>query len=167
MVGQATKQRSNNRAQELAVFDNRNAAEQAKNMLQQQEDLSLRDIRIEGDIDPYEEVAAMGTTVGPEAGLLIGAFLGGIVGVIFVAVYSTIAYGELVNTSFNQLSVIALAVGGAIFGVLTGNRVRNAKLPAQKQKGNPNVPRRFQLMVEGDDAALNRAHELLGHPTAS
>jgi hypothetical protein len=167
MTAQTTQQRPPTQTQELAVFDNRQAAEAAQNLLQQQADLSLSDIRIQGDINTYEEVAAMGTTVGPEAGLLIGAFSGGIVGVVFVAIYSTLAYGDLVNTPFNQLSIVAFTLAGAIFGIFTGNRIRNAQLPAQKQKGNSEVPRRFQLMVEGDAEALTQARECLGYPTAS
>jgi len=167
MVRQATEQRPNMQAREIAVFNNRNAAEKAKQLLQQQENLSLRNISIKGEIDPYEEVAAMGTTVGPEAGLLIGAFSGGIVGAIFVSIYSTLVYGDLATTTFNQLSIIAFIIAGAIFGVITGNRIHSAKLPAQKQKGNPNVPRRFQLMVEGDEEAFNRANEVLSDSTTS
>ncbi|RZM75240.1 hypothetical protein [Leptolyngbya iicbica] len=167
MTAQTTQQRPTTQTQQLAVFDNRQAAEAAQNLLHEQEDLSLSNISIEGDINTYEEVAAMGTTVGPEAGLLIGAFSGGVVGVVFVAIYSTIAYGDLVNTTFNQFSIVAFIAAGAIFGLFTGNRIRNAQLPAQKQKGNPDVPRRFQLMVEGDAEALNQAREVLGYPTAS
>ena len=167
MTAQTTQQRPPTHTQELAVFDNRQAAEAAQNLLQQQADLSLSDIRIQGDINTYEEVAAMGTTVGPEAGLLIGAFSGGIVGVVFVAIYSTLAYGDLVNTPFNQLSIVAFTLAGAIFGIFTGNRIRNAQLPAQKQKGNSEVPRRFQLMAEGNAEALTQARECLGYPTAS
>lgn len=167
MVGQATQQQSNAQMREIAVFDNRNAAEQAKSLLQKQEDLALSKINIEGQMDVYEEVDAMGTTVGPEAGLLVGAFIGGIIGVIFFSIYSTFAYGDLVNTAFSRFSVFAFTIAGAIFGVLSGKRIRDARLPEQKQKGNPYVPRRFQLLVEGDEASLNRASELLGYPTAS
>ena len=167
MVGQATQQRPKTNMREVAIFDNRNAAEQAKSLLQKQEDLSLSNISIKGEMDVYEEVGAMGTTVGPEAGLLMGAFIGGIIGVIFESIYSTFVYGDLVNTTFNQFFVVAFAIAGSIFGVLAGNRIRNAKLPEQKQKGNPYVPRRFQLMVAGDEDSLNRASQLLGYPTAS
>jgi len=167
MVGQAMQQRPNARMREIAVFDDRKAAEQAKSLLQKQEDLSLSNISIEGAMDVYEEVDAMGTTVGAEAGLLVGAFIGGVIGVIFVSIYSTFVYGDLATTTFNQLSVVAFTIAGAIFGVLSGKRIRDAKLPEQKQKGNPYVPRRFQLMVEGDDESLNRASQLLGYPTTS
>ncbi|MEM9769663.1 MAG: hypothetical protein AAF892_17510 [Cyanobacteria bacterium P01_D01_bin.71] len=149
----------------IAVFDDRSDAEKVKVQLQQSE-AGLTDIRIEGDINPYEEVAAIGTTVGAEAGLLTGAFLGGIVGVIFVAIYSTVAYGSVVNTSFNRFAIVALTVVGAVSGAFIGKRIRQAKAPAQKQKGNPEVPRRFQVWVEGNDAAIAKANEVLGHPTA-
>ena len=167
MVGQATQQRPKTNMREVAIFDNRNAAEQAKSLLQKQEDLSLSNISIKGEMDVYEEVDAMGTTVGPEAGLLVGAFIGGVVGVIFVSIYSTLVYGDLANTTFNQFSIVAFTIAGAIFGTLSGKRIRDAKLPAQKQKGNPYEPRRFQLLIEGDDDSMNQACQLLGYPTAS
>jgi hypothetical protein len=165
MEGQATQHRPNVRQQEIAVFDNRNAAEKAKSILQQAE-LSLQNISIQGEIDPYEEVAAMGTTVGAEAGLLIGAFMGGTIGLIAYSIYSTQLYGELVNTPFNQLFVAAFTIAGAIFGVISGNRIRSSKLPQQKQKGNPDVPRRFQLLVEGTQENLAKAQEMLGYPAS-
>ncbi|MGD1862111.1 MAG: hypothetical protein ACFB0E_19355 [Leptolyngbyaceae cyanobacterium] len=159
------KSESKLQKQQIAVFDDRDDAEQVKEKLLQSE-ADLTDIRIEGEINPYEEVAAMGTTVGPEAGLLAGAFLGGVVGVIFVAIYSTIVYGDVINTSFNRLAIVALTIAGAVFGVLIGKQIRQAKLPTQKQKGNPEVPRRFQVWVEGDNKAIEAANEVLGHPTA-
>lgn len=165
MEGQANQQSTNIQQREVAVFDSWNAAQKAMDILQKA-DVSLRNISIEGDIDPYEEVAAMGTTVGAEAGLLIGAFFGGTIGIIFDSIYSTLVYGELVNTSFQQLAIVVLTIVGAIFGVLAGNRLRSAKLPQQKQKGNPDVPRRFQLMVEGSPENLSKAGELLGYPAS-
>ena len=137
MVRQATEQRPNMQAREIAVFNNRNAAEKAKQLLQQQENLSLRNISIKGEIDPYEEVAAMGTTVGPEAGLLIGAFSGGIVGAIFVSIYSTLVYGDLATTTFNQLSIIAFIIAGAIFWCHHWQSHSQCKASRPKAKGQP------------------------------
>lgn len=167
MAEQTVQQPTNTiQKRQIAVFDNRNAAEKAKEILQKS-DVDFNDIRIEGEITPYEEVAAMGTTVGAEAGFLIGAFLGGTIGVIFVTVYSTFVYGEVINTSFNQLAIAIAVIAGAIFGVFIGKQVRNANLPEQKQKGNPNAARRFSLWVEANDEALNKADEILGYSAAS
>lgn len=167
MEGQATQQRPNVRQQELAIFDDWNAAQKAKELLQTSEDVSLKNIHVKGEIDVYEEVSAMGTTVGSEAGILIGAFIGGIIGLIFFSIYSTVAYSQLVNTPFGRFAVIAFTIAGSVFGWTIGNRIRKANLPEQKTKGNPNVPRRFRLMAEGDTAAIAKASEMLGYPTTS
>lgn len=164
MEEQATKQQ-NMQQRELAVFDNLNAAEKAKELLQKAE-VSLQNIRIEGDINRYEEVAALGTTVGPEAGLLIGGFFGGTLGVILFSIYSTMAYGELVNTNFGRLMIAVLAIGGALAGILFGNRLRAGEPLDEKQKGNPNIPRRFQLMGVGSPENLTKAGEILGYPAS-
>lgn len=165
MESQTIERQADMQQRELAVYDNYPAAQKAQNTLEQA-DLSLQNVRIEGDINRYEEVAAMGTTVGPEAGLLIGAFLGGVIGILFFSVYSTVAYGELVNTNFGRIAIIGLAIAGSVLGVLIGNRVRAAKLPEQKQKGNPNVPRRFQLIVVGNSEDIDKAGEVLGQPAS-
>lgn len=162
MEGQAIQQRPQMQQKEIAVFDNYSEAQQAQKKLQEAE-VSLRSISIEGDINAYEEVAAMGTTVGKEAGILLGAFFGGIVGVIFVSIVSTWSHGEVINSTFNQTSVLALTVIGGFVGAIAGNRYRSAKLPQQKQKGNPNVPRRYQIIAEGDSENLAKAGEILGY----
>lgn len=165
MEGQTTQPQSDIQQRELAVFDNLNAAQKAKDMLQKA-GVSLQNIRIEGDINRYEQVDAMGTTVGAEAGLLIGAFLGGTLGVIFFSIYSTLTYGELVNTGFGRLAISIMTIVGAVLGVLAGNRIRSTNLPEQQQKGNPNVPRRFQLMGVGSPDDLSKAGEILGQPAS-
>jgi hypothetical protein len=162
-MAESVNQNPGTQKAEIAVFDNFNAAQKAKDLLQRSE-LALQNLRIDGDINTYEEVAAMGTTVGPEAGLLLGAFYGGTLGVIFVAIFSTLIHGGVILTQFNQLAVVGFAIAGAAIGVISGNRLRSAKLPEQKTKGNPDVPRRFQLMVEGSAENISRAKEMLGQP---
>ncbi|MGF1459837.1 MAG: hypothetical protein ACFBSG_12525 [Leptolyngbyaceae cyanobacterium] len=166
MVSQLEQQHSTTQRQKIAVYDNLSAAQQAKEQLQQ-EGLSLNEVSIEGDINVYEEVAALGTVVGGEAGLLIGAFFGGTAGVIFVSIYSTLTYGDVVNSSFNQLAIIVLTIAGAVLGLIQGKRIRKDHLPEQKQKGNPDVPRRFQLIVEGDRDSIDKASKILRFSAAS
>jgi hypothetical protein len=165
MESQTIERQTNTQPHEIAVYDNLSAAQQAQQSLEQA-NLSLQNVRIEGDISDYETVAAMGTTVGAEAGLLIGAFFGGTLGILFFTLYSTLVYGELVNTNVGRIAIIGLAIAGSLLGVLVGNRVRSAHLPNQNQKGNPNAPRRFRLLAAGHTDDIAKAAEVLGQ-TAS
>lgn len=163
MTAQSVQDQPNLLQQEIAVFDNFNAAQKAEALLKNS-DFDLSNITIEGEISAYEEIAAMGTTVGAEAGLLLGAFLGGSVGIVAVSMLSTVIYGDLATTPLTQFSTIGFIVGGGLVGAIAGQRIRQNHLPAQKQKGNPDVPRRFQLWVEGSEENLAQAKEALGYP---
>jgi hypothetical protein len=165
MTAQSVQDQPNLLQQEIAVFDNLNAAQKAEALLRNS-DFDLGDITIKGDINAYEEVAAMGTTVGAEAGLLLGAFLGGSLGILVVSILSTVIYGNLATTSLTQLSTLGFIAAGALVGAIAGQRIRQNHLPAQKQKGNPDVPRRFQLQVEGSKESLAQAKEALGYPVS-
>ncbi|MDB9525608.1 hypothetical protein PN498_06385 [Oscillatoria sp. CS-180] len=162
MEGQSTQKRPQLKQGEIAVFNNWNEAQKAKTKLERSE-LSLRNLKVEGEITPYEEVSAMGTTVGAEAGILLGAFLGGSLGVIFVSIVSTWLHGGIINSPFNQASIVVFTIAGAVLGVISGNRIRANAKPKQKQKGNPNVPRRFQLTADASTEDLAKAREMLGY----
>jgi hypothetical protein len=104
----------------------------------------------------------MGTTVGSQAGIFIGVSLGGILGFILMTIISTLTQGEVVNSSFNRLLIFAFSAAGALIGVLVGRRVRAENMTGQRTKGNPDLPRRFQLLVEGSDEDISKAREILG-----
>ena len=158
-----TLQRQPNLQQKkIAVFDNLETAQAAKEKLQNS-DVTFERLSIDGEITPYEEVAAMGTTVGLEAGILIGAFFGGTLGVIFVAILSTQLYGTVTSSTMNQLLIACFTAAGILLGAIAGRNVRNAHLSEQKQKGNPDVPRNFGLLVTGSSDAIHRAEEILGY----
>lgn len=165
MTAQSIREQTNQQRDELAIFNNLKAAEQAQNQLQEN-DLELSEFSIEGDINTYEEVAAMGTVVGTEAGILAGAFLGGTIGVILVAIASTWANGELVNTTFYRFLIAATVVGGGLIGAIVGKRIRANSSVKQRQKGNPGVPRRFRLIATGSAENLTKAKEMLSNTQA-
>jgi len=165
MTAQSITEQANQQRNELAIFNDLKAAEQAQSQLKYS-DLELPEISIEGDINTYEEVAAMGTTVGAEAGILAGAFLGGTIGVILVAIISTLAYGELVNTVFTRFLITVTIFAGGLMGAISGKRIRAASSAEHRQKGNPNVPRRFRLIATGSTENLTKAQEILSNTQA-
>ncbi|PSN19283.1 hypothetical protein C7271_08125 [filamentous cyanobacterium CCP5] len=116
-------------------------------------------VMINDDVTVYNEVAAQGTTVGSEAGLVTGAFLGGTVGAILAIVQG---FYFPTNTLLpGQLVIIGLTSVGAIMGALFARRIRNNHLPEQKLKGNPDIPRRFRVEVSGSDDEIRQARQVL------
>ena len=116
-------------------------------------------ITIDDHVEPYIQVNALGTTTGIEAGLWLGILYGATVGIILVSAYSVLTAGEFVNSPFNRYLVVAFTAIGGLTGAVSGRRLRSAALPEQKQKGNPDMPRRFRLMVSGDQEVIQRARQ--------
>ena len=148
--------------QEIAVFDNLTTAQNAKQTLSQS-DLDLNGVEINGDINSYEKLAAVGTVVGGEAGLLVGLFYGGTLGVIAVLVVATLITGEVQNSALHYAVIAAFALAGALFGYILSQRIRADHLPVGATKGNPDVPRRFKLFVEGSPEEISKAKDMLGY----
>jgi len=166
MDAQTKQQESQTVQQEIATFDNFNAAQKAKQLLQESE-LALRSLSIDGEIDNYEKLAAMGTVVGAEAGIIIGAFYGGTLGIIAVSMVSTLLNGAVINSPLNYGLITGFTIAGGLVGAIAGNRIRSNSLPEQKTKGNVDAPRRFQLIVEGQSSDITKAQEMLGYPVSS
>lgn len=149
----------------IAIFNERSEADSAKQAIQNS-GIEPRKIMIDDHVDPYNQVAAMGTTVGGEAGLLVGAFYGGVVGVIAVVIGSVWTTGHYTVSTFQQLAIVGFAIAGAIVGALAGKGLRKAQPAGQMVKGNPDVPRRFRLLVEGSTNEVVQAQQALGQPVS-
>ena len=149
----------------IAIFEDWNAASKAKQAIQNA-GLAAQKVSIDDHIDPYVQVASMGTTVGRQAGTLLGAFYGGVLGVIFATIESTWVHGQMDVSPFNQLAVVAFTVAGALIGSISGQRFRMAELPARKEVGNPDIPRRFRIVINsGNPDEIAQAQQALGQPT--
>jgi hypothetical protein len=157
-IGMATQKR-----EIVAIFENRHEADQAKQTIQNS-GIDGRKVMIDDHVEPYTQVAAMGTTVGGEAGLLLGAFYGGVVGVIAVVIASVWTTGHYTVSRPEQLAVIGFAIAGAVLGSLSGKGLRRMQPAGQKIKGNPDAPRRFRLMVQGSTNEVLQAQKALGQP---
>lgn len=116
-------------------------------------------VTINDEVTVYNEVAAQGTTVGSEAGLVLGAFYGGTVGVILA-----IIQGFYIPTDTllpGQLIIAMLTLAGAVVGVIAAKRIRSSYLPEQSTKGNPDIPRRFRVEVSGSDDDINQVRQVM------
>lgn len=116
-------------------------------------------IMINDDVTVYNEVAAQGTTVGSEAGLVLGAFYGGTVGIILATIQ-----GFYIPTDTllpGQLIIAVLTLVGAVVGAIAAKRIRADHLPEQRTKGNPDIPRRFRVEVAGSENDINQARRVM------
>jgi hypothetical protein len=147
----------------IAIYTERSQADNARQTLQNS-GIDPQQISIDDHVEPYNQVAAMGTTVGGEAGLLVGAFYGGVVGVMAVVIASVWTTGQYTVSTFEQLAVVGFTIAGAVVGAVTGKGLRAAQPAGQKVKGNPDMPRRFRVMVEGSPNQVVQAQQALGQP---
>lgn len=149
----------------IAVYKDWSAAKQAKETLQNS-GLMAQKVAIDDHVEPYNQVASIGTTVGGEAGLWLGLFYGGVVGVILATIEMAWAPNAMAGSSLNQLTVVAFTIGGAVLGAIAGKRFRTMALPYQKTLGNPNMPRHFRLVINnGSPDEIAQAQQALGQPT--
>lgn len=148
----------------IAIYNDRSEADSAKQTIQNS-GIDPQQIQIDNHVEPYNQVAAMGTTVGGEAGLLVGAFYGGVVGIMAVAIGSVLTTGQYTVSTPEQLAVAGFTIGGAVVGALAGKGLRSAQPAGEKMKGNPDVPRRFRVTIEGSTNDVLQAQQALGQPT--
>ncbi|MBD1914690.1 MULTISPECIES: hypothetical protein [Cyanophyceae] len=147
----------------VAVFKTRQEADQAKQAIQAA-GLNGQKILIDDSIPADLQLAAQGITMGPEAGLLMGFTLGGIVGLIATIIIVFQLTGDYPSSAASRIAVFASAIAGGVFGVGAG-RTLKARQPARQQmKGNPNLPREYKLIVEGSHDDVIKAQQALGQP---
>ncbi len=149
----------------IAVFGSRQEADQAKQAIQ---DADLRQrISIDDHVSLSTQLAAQGTTVGGQAGFLMGAFFGGCLGLIATIIAAHWFTGGYPTSNTSRLVVVASAIAGAFFGGSLGKAMLAMQPADQKIKGNPYAPRQFRLLVEGNRDEIRRAQQALGQPVAA
>ena len=154
-----TSQSIQSNSQVIGVFDNRRAAADAQKTVTSA-GISAQKVSIDGDISTTAQVAAQGTTVGSEAGLWMGAFLGGTLGVIVVASLASFT-GAAPNSSLNRWLIVGLTAAGAVVGAISGKNIRDAQPRSQQKVGNPSLPRTFRLVVEGSPEEIDQARQAI------
>ncbi len=150
----------------VAVFKSRQEANQAKQTIQAS-GLNGQQILIDDSIPADLQLAAQGTTTGREAGFLMGITLGGILGLIATIIVVYQLTGHYPSSVASRLAVLASAIAGGVFGAGAG-RTLQARQPARQQmKSNPNLPREYKLVVEGNKDEVRQAQQALGQPAVT
>lgn len=150
----------------IAVYGSHREADQAKKAIQDSGIMGQR-IYIDDHVSPSVQVYAQGTTVGGQAGFLVGGFLGGALGLIVTIIAVFQMTGDYPHSNLSRLMVIGFAIAGAIFGLLVGKGLRDSQPIDQKVKGDPDLARRFRLIVEGNSNELRQARQALNQPPTS
>ncbi|MGB3200127.1 MAG: hypothetical protein WBA99_04445 [Nodosilinea sp.] len=150
----------------IAVYDSRREADQAKQAIQNS-GLMGQQVYIDDHVSPSVQVYALGTTVGGQAGFLMGGFFGGALGVIVTIMAVFQMTGDYPHTNLSRLMVIGFSIAGAVLGALVAKGLRASQPITEKTKGNPDVARRFRLVVEGNSDELIKARKALNQPPTS
>jgi len=109
---------------------------------------------------PEADVEAIGTTIGGEAGFLLGGFYGALISILVVtsiATWTDIA----ADSSFTRLLAVGLTLAGGLLGWLSGKQALANQPLAQKKKGNPDIPRSFCVRVNGSPSELKKARGVI------
>ncbi|KPQ36873.1 MAG: hypothetical protein HLUCCA11_05105 [Phormidesmis priestleyi Ana] len=117
-------------------------------------------VLVEGYTDPEADVEAIGTTIGGEAGFLLGGFYGALISILVVtsiATWTDIA----ADSSFTRLLAVGLTLAGGLLGWLSGKQALANQPLAQKKKGNPDIPRSFCVRVNGSPSELKKARGVI------
>lgn len=164
MTAQTMQARQNREV--IAVYGSHREADQAKKAIQDSGITGQR-IYIDDHVSPTVQVYAQGTTVGGQAGFLVGGFLGGALGLIVTIIAVFQMTGDYPHSNLSRFMVIGFAIAGAILGSLVGKGLRDSQPIDQKTKGDPDLARRFRLIVEGNSDELRQARQALNQPPTS
>lgn len=164
MTAQTMQARQNREI--IAVYGSRREADQAKQAIQNSGITGQR-VYIDDHVSTSVQVAAMGTTVGGQAGFFMGSFLGGALGVIITIIAVFQMTGDYPHSNLSRLMVFGFTIAGAVFGALVGKGLRDSQPIDQKVKGDPDLARQFRLVVEGNSDELRQARQALNQPPTS
>jgi hypothetical protein len=144
----------------IGVFNNHRGALQLKEAIQAA-GVEPQKVEIDDRISPLNQIYALGTTSGGQAGLLIGAAYGGILGILFVFFILLPFTGATDYSNISPLSIALFTLIGGALGWASGKGFKSSASPEDQLKGNPNVPRNFQVVVKGNEDEVRRAHQIM------
>lgn len=142
----------------VGVYNDREAAQEIQQAISSV-GVSAQNVVIDDHITPKAQLDAMGTIVGGEAGLLLGAFYGGVIGLVVAIILPNLVDSVTPNSAFNRLLIVASALAGALVCWAYGKRNYAKQSKDQKQKGDPYMPRTFRVVVRGSEQEINKAKE--------
>ncbi|HEY9736296.1 MAG TPA: hypothetical protein V6D06_08440 [Trichocoleus sp.] len=144
----------------IGVFTDHRGAMKLKEAIQSA-GVSPQKVQIDDRISPINQIYALGTTTGSQAGLLIGAAYGGIVGILFLFLVLVPFTGMTDYSNISSLTTTSFALVGAVLGWIAGKGFHATASQENKLKGNPNVPRNFRVVVDGSDDEIREAHQVM------
>jgi hypothetical protein len=151
----------------IGVFDNRQEALQAREAIASSgiptQQVLIDNARASSALSQADQ-KARGTTTGGKAGLLVGGFYGGVLGIIASVIVPFWVQGIEFNSTANRLLLLALTIAGAVIGYISGNQTLAAQ--KQEQKENPSAPTAFRLLINGSEDEIAQARRVLNETAA-
>jgi hypothetical protein len=144
----------------IGIYDDRQSAQKIRQAIASA-GISDQNVLVDDHVSPSSHLEALATTSGPEAGLLIGAFYGGVVGLVIALSAPFVVDGMAVDSSSSRLLILGATVVGALLGWLFGQRIYSAQPKGQKQKSDPSIPRTFRVVVDGSRDEIQQAKKVV------
>lgn len=148
----------------IGTFTSREAAAAAKQAIESA-GIAPENISVSGQRSDRNQIEAMGTTVGGEAGFWVGGFYGGILGLV-VTLSLTTWTSMPDNSNFGRLLILGFTVAGAVLGLLSGKRIHAQQSLVQKKKGDPTIPQSFEIIVSGSPEEIEKANSAASNSNA-
>lgn len=140
----------------IGVYDDRQSAQKIQQAIASA-GISKQKVLVDDHISPSTHLEALATTSGPEAGLLIGAFYGGVVGLVLALTAPFLIDGMAVNSASSRWLILGATVVGGLLGLLFGKQIYDAQPKGQQQKSDPSIPRTFRIVVNGSKSEIEQA----------
>ena len=140
----------------IGVYNDRRSAQKIQQAIASA-GISKQNVMVDDHISPSTQVEALATTSGPEAGFWIGAFYGGVVGLVIALTAPFVVEGMAVNSTSSRLLILGATVVGGLLGLLFGKQIYAAQPKGQKQKSDPSIPRTFRVVVNGSKDEIEQA----------
>ena len=144
----------------IGVFNDHRGAIQLKEAIQAA-GIEPQKVQVDDHISSLNQVLALGTTTGGQAGLLIGAAYGGILGILFVFLVLVPFTGASDYSNVSPTSIWLFTLIGAVLGWIAGKGFHATAAKDDKIKGNPSIPQNFRVIVSGNNDEVQRAHQVM------
>ncbi len=140
----------------IGIYNDRQSAQKIRQAIASA-GISKQNVLVDDHISPSTHLEALSTTSGPEAGFLIGAFYGGVVGLVIVLTAPFLVEGMAVDSTSSRLLILGATVVGGLLGLLFGKQIYDAQPKEQRQKSDPSIPRTFRIVVQGSQDEIEQA----------